>query len=70
MVKLYHITHLHFHTRARTRGVLSDLVHIWKAFLSHIIPRLILIRDGRNYKDSKALPHNTHLFLMLELEVS
>ena len=43
----------------RLRGIMSGLVHIWKAFLSHTMLRLIPIRAGRDHKDDKVLQYNT-----------
>ena len=45
-------------------------LHTWKVYLSHTTHRLIIIRVGRNYKGNKALPHNTIVFLKLEVETT
>ena len=47
---------------------MSEIVHIRKTFLSHTIPRLILIRVIRDHKGNKALLHNIVAFSRLEFK--
>ena len=45
-------------------------MHTRNTSLNHIIPKLIIIRVGRDYRGGKVLLHNIVAFIGLELDTS